>query len=372
MSDRLPNGTKIAGHQLGDALGQGGFGITYRARNLKTGEGAAIKEFFPSEYATRDGDLNVQALPKYENFFEMGLQAFLEEANILRDLPNQPGLVRVRAAFRKHKTAYCVMDYIRGDPLDRMVPRLLQANGHVPENLVRKLASSLCSALAAVHDAGLIHRDIKPANIMIRMDGQPILIDFGAARPLGRKSALGSMFTRKYAALEQFPRDDLRINRNLVEGPESDIFALSVMLYEMVSTSLPPAADERYKSLVSTGQDSFLPVRENLRRNRVHAEYSDKLLDAIDAGCSLMPEDRPRNARMFAAEMGESLRAVAAIKSSFANVSANLTGHTPKRRDSTRQGIGPRAGGKLGGITMLLIIVFLALLAGIYGFITKV
>ena len=264
------------------------------------------------------------------------------------------------------------MDYIKGDPLDRMVPRLLQANGHVPEVLVRKLASSLCSALASVHDAGLIHRDIKPANIMIRVDGQPILIDFGAARPLGRKSALGSMFTRKYAALEQFPRDDLRFSRSLTEGPESDIFAMSVMLYEIVSNSLPPAADERYKALVSNGADSYLPVRENLRRNRVRADYSDKLLNAIDAGCSLMPQDRPRNARMLAADMGESLRAVAALKSTFAAIPGTTKKHVPARKDDTRQGIGPRQGGKLGGITMLLIIVFLALLAGVYGYLTKV
>lgn len=372
MSDRLPNGTKIAGHQLGDALGQGGFGITYRARNLKTGAEAAIKEFFPSEYATRDEDLNVVALPNNASFFEMGLQAFLAEANILRDLPNQPGLVRVRAAFRKHKTAYCVMDYIKGDPLDRMVHRLMQANGHVPEALIRHLAKSLCSALAAVHDAGLIHRDIKPANIMIRMDGQPILIDFGAARPLGRKTSLGSMFTRKYAALEQFPSELMRTSAPLMEGPESDIFAMSVMLYEMVSDSLPPAADERYKALMADGRDSYLPIRESLRRNRIRVEYSDKLLDAIDLGCSLMPEDRPRNARKFAATLGESLRAVAALKSSFANVSANLTGQAPRRQGDTSQRLDPRPGTRLGGVAMLLIIVVLALMAGVYGFLTKV
>lgn len=296
---RLAKATRIAGYQLGEVLGQGGFGITYKAKQLKTGELAAIKEFFPSDYAVREG-ATVLPNPKYKKVFELGLKAFLEEAFILRDLPQVAGLVQVKAAFEKHGTAYCVMEYIKGDPLERMVPRLIQHNGHVPENLVRTVIYSMCHALSAVHRAGLIHRDIKSANIMIRVDEQPVLIDFGAAKPLGSNTGMGAMFTRKYAALEQFPPELLGEERlPIKEGPESDLFALSVMLYEMVSQSLPPPANDRYIALRETRRDPYLPVAANLKRNRVEAAYSSELLALIDRGCALLPRDRPQTAQAY-------------------------------------------------------------------------
>jgi serine/threonine protein kinase len=376
MSERLPLGTKIAGFQVIDVLGQGGFGITYKSRNLRTGDFAAIKEFFPSDYATRDSDMSLIAKPGNSKFVDMGLKAFLDEAEILRDLPNQPGLVRVQAAFRKHGTAYCVMDYIKGDTLSRMVPRLHNAYGHVPETLVRALVSSMGSALHAVHDAGLIHRDVKPANVMIRVDGQPVLIDFGAARPLERRAAAGAaMFTRSYAALEQFPREAIGLNRSIPETPKSDIFAMAVVLYEMVSASLPATADERFKAIKASGKDIYVPVRENLARNRVPADYSDKLLDLIDAGCELIPDDRPSDARSFVAALDDDgpRRGPAAKPKPDQGVKPKPDAPRPKASEGKQKPAKVRRrrrGG--GGLTMLLIMLFLAAVAIIFGYLTRV
>jgi serine/threonine protein kinase len=383
MMSRLAKATRIAGYQLGEVLGQGGFGITYKAKQLKTGELAAIKEFFPSDYAIRDG-ATVLPHPKHQKVFELGLKAFLEEAFILRDLPQVAGLVQVKAAFEKHGTAYCVMEYIKGDPLERMVPRLIQHNGHVPENLVRTVVYSMCHALNAVHLAGLIHRDIKAANIMIRVDEQPVLIDFGAARPLGRNSAMGAMFTRKYAALEQFPPELLGEERlPIKEGPESDLFALSVMLYEMVSQSLPPPANDRYIALRDTRRDPYLPVATNLKRNRVEATYSPELLALIDRGCALLPRDRPQSAQAYEQDLRPNApytarrAAVPPISRSPAPQSAVDPSMRPlprkPQRALQRQGQKRSNGTHIpsGPMVMLMIILGLAVMAILYGYLTR-
>jgi len=298
-SDALPRGTKIAGFVLDVPLGQGGFGITYRARSADGRLEYAVKEYFPAEYARRasGGVVLPREGAEAGRAFEIGRKAFLEEAFILKDLPRQPGLVRVRGAFEKHGTAYCLMDFIAGEPLDRVSQRLVSRYGHIPEVHVQELVSTLCRALGAVHGAGFVHRDIKPSNIMISTTGTPVLIDFGAARRLGRGSGLGSMLSRKYAALEQFPAHPRGLGAQ--EGPWTDLFALSVVLYELVSQGLPQAADARAAEVTAGRRDPYVAVRENLRRNRVEARYSDTLLDLIDRGCALQARERPQSAADF-------------------------------------------------------------------------
>ena len=199
----LPLGTTIAGHTVEQVLGQGGFGITYRVRNNANGGQAALKEFFPSDDADRLGGTSVQAKPQREDRFDMGRRAFLNEARTLNSLPRQRGLVRIQGAFEKHGTVYALMDFIDGEPLDRAMRIVLSKRPAVPFPLLKDLVESMIGALHAIHTVDVLHRDIKPGNVMIRRDGQPILIDFGAARPMVRANSLASMFSRRYAALEQ-------------------------------------------------------------------------------------------------------------------------------------------------------------------------
>lgn len=301
MSEALPKDTRIAGFVIEEPLGRGGFGITYRARSDQGGRIYAIKEYFPADFARRNRQGHVVATdqPQAAQLFEMGRAAFLEEAYILRDLPRQPGLVRVRSAFEKHNTAYCVTDFIDGDTLDRVAARIRDQRGHIPETHILTLIATLCQALAAVHGAGFIHRDIKPGNVMISRDGAPVLIDFGAARAHGEGQTRTSMLSRRYAALEQFPQARQKVGGGLREGPWTDIYALSVMIYELMTQSLPPPAETRYADLRARRPDPYLPVRVMLRNNRVSCTYSGILLDAVDSGCALMPDDRPRSVTEF-------------------------------------------------------------------------
>lgn len=361
MSVHLPKGETFAGYVLGDVLGQGGFGITYRSRNRETGERFAIKEYFPADYADRGPNNAVSPTSDGRQLFHMGLEAFLQEANLLRDLPQQQGLMRVRAAFRKHGTAYCVMEYIQGDPLDRMMARMIDARGSVPQQLVTTFLQSMLGALDAVHEVGVVHRDMKPANVMIRKDGQPILIDFGAARLMGKSSGLASMFTRKYAAIEQFPVEKTGLANGVHEGPWSDLFALSVILYEMVSQSLPPNAEERWKETRSTGRDPYVPVRQNLKRNRVQAQYDDAFLNAIDMGCKLLPRDRIRTARDYARVAGIDLHPAEPV--------VNNAPPEPRRKPVNRppKRVRKKSGARAASILVLLLILVVAAAVIAYG-----
>lgn len=362
-SDALPRGTKLAGFVLDAPLGQGGFGITYRARSEDGRLDYAIKEYFPAEYARRGGGGSV--LPREgadaARAFEIGRKAFLEEAFILRDLPRQPGLVRVRGAFEKNGTAYCLMDFIAGEPLDRMAQRMIARHGHIPEHLVQDLVSTLCRALGAVHGAGFVHRDIKPSNIMISATGTPVLIDFGAARRLGRGSGLGSMLSRKYAAPEQFPA--LPRGFGGAEGPWTDLFALSVVLYELVGQGLPPAADARVQAVAAGRRDPYVPLRDMLRRNRVEAAYSEMLLGLIDRGCLLAPRDRPQTAADFRRP----------VEQAMAHNGSPAKAEPPAETGGTEQPSPPLPG--LARLTpdqrkvlaMLVLILGLALAATVYG-----
>lgn len=299
MTAALPIGTRLAGFVLDAPLGQGGFGITYRARKPEGGRDYAIKEYFPESFARRAANNHVMPKPGAEaaRLFEAGRKAFLNEAYVLRDLPRQTGLVRVRGAFEKYGTAYCLMDFIAGEPLDRVTQRLIARRGHVPEAQVLDLLATLCAALGAVHGAGFVHCDIKPANVMIGRDGTPVLIDFGAARRLGVGRSRGAMLSRRYAAIEQFPAPPRGMAG--AEGPWTDVYALSVLLYEIVSQSLPPDAEARARARIAGQPDPCRPVRENLRRNRVEAAYSEALLDLIDRGMALLPGERPQSVSAF-------------------------------------------------------------------------
>jgi serine/threonine protein kinase len=109
--------------------------------------------------------------------YRWGLERFLQEARTLARFEH-PNIVRVARYFEANRTAYMVMDYERGEPLKT----LLQHRPYPSEDVLKNLLRPLLDGLALVHAAGFLHRDIKPENIVVRASGQPVLIDFGAAR----------------------------------------------------------------------------------------------------------------------------------------------------------------------------------------------
>lgn len=276
---RLPDGHVEQGYRFEGVLGDGGFGITYLAHDLAQDRKVAIKEYIPNEVAVRHSGLLVQ--PKSESErenFEWGLERFVQEAQVLTRF-DHPNIVRVHRFFRANSTGYMVMSYVEGQSLFDV----LDHRGTLNERALKDILEPLLSGLEAVHKAHFLHRDIKPENIYIGLDGQPVLLDFGAARQAlgGRSRQVTTIVTPGYAPNEQYAVDG-----NL--GPWTDIYALAGVLYTCITGEAPVEAPARANALLRSKSDPLVPATEAGR-----GRYSRPFLEAVDHGLAVVEEQRP-------------------------------------------------------------------------------
>jgi len=286
----LPLGTRLVDYRLDAVIGHGGFGITYRAFDTQLAKFVAIKEYFPVEFAMRRPD--GQVAPRGTRFtddFVWGRERFLDEARALARF-RHAHIVPVLRYFEANGTAYTVMEFEDG----RSVAQLLRApNRRLQPDEVRRLAEGLLSGLRAVHAQGFLHRDIKPSNIIVRNDGVPVLIDFGAARQAmgGRTRTLTSILTPQYAPIEQYALDGK-------QGPWSDIYSTAAVLHHTITGFPPPDAASR------VGNDPYRPL------SVTHADRFDPaLLAAVDRGLAFTPEERPQTVEAWRPMFGEAIPA---------------------------------------------------------------
>lgn len=273
----LPMGTTISDYQLERVLGCGGFGITYKARDLRLGAPVAIKEYFPASMAFRRPDFTVQSRPEGEDGgYEWGLDRFQQEAMSLAKL-RHANIVGVNQFFRANHTAYMAIDFIEGPSFKQWLDALGRP---ISQQELDAVFYPLLGALEAVHEKGLLHRDIAPKNIMVAPPLTPILIDFGAARHLvaQRSQTFAALMTPGYAPVEQY------VAAGHGQGPWTDVYALAASIYVAISGRPPPEAPER------TLDDRCVPAREVGRKR-----YSQEFLAAVDWGLRPLPNDRPQS-----------------------------------------------------------------------------
>lgn len=271
----LAIGEMLSDYRIDAVLGQGGFGITYLGYDVMLDRRVAIKEYYPREFAVRDSTLTVHAAGNQEDkdTFKWGLEQFLKEAKLLAKL-NHPNIIAVRRFFEANGTAYFVMDYCEGKPLDD----LIKINGVLTLEQVNKLIHPILDGLEHLHGVNFLHRDIKPANIYIKSDGSPVLLDFGAARQeiVSHSRSVTSLATPGYASFEQYSTKGN-------QGPWTDIYGLAATLYRAVTGEKPQDSPDRIL------QDTLTPAAV-LSANK----YPDGLLKAIDKGMAVRPEERPQ------------------------------------------------------------------------------
>src|SRR5258708_34130808 len=252
----LPLGTQLGDYRLDGVMGHGGFGITYRAFDGQLGKIVAIKEYLPVEFAVRKEREVVPRGARFADDFAWGRERFLDEARALARF-RHPHIVPVLRFLEANGTAYTVMEFEDG----RNVAELLRKPGRgLPADDVRRLATGLLSGLGAVHAQGFLHRDIKPSNVIIRRDGVPILIDFGAARLAigGRTQTLTNVLTPQYAPIQQYALDGK-------QGAWSDIYSAAAVLYHAIAGQTPPDAAARvakdpYRPLADIASNRFDPA----------------------------------------------------------------------------------------------------------------
>src|SRR5262245_7746025 len=135
--DVLPAGTPLRGYELTSILGQGSFGITYRARDLTLGRDVAIKEYLPTNLAVRRGRTTVlPRSPDHAEQFAWGRERFLDEARTLARLDRTPAIVRVHDFLEDNGTAYMVMALIEGENLNKRLMREQRLTKAVVERMM--------------------------------------------------------------------------------------------------------------------------------------------------------------------------------------------------------------------------------------------
>ncbi|WP_052501619.1 serine/threonine protein kinase [Thiomicrospira microaerophila] len=271
----LPQGYQLGDYVIEDLLGQGGFGIAYLAKDIHLHNHVVIKEYFPNEIVSRDGQTVAAFGTSGQDDFERGMQRFVEEGRALARF-NHHAVVRILKYFQQNNTAYLVMEFIDGEPLDQYLKRKETLTPEVVEHL----AIELLDGLAVVHQHGLIHRDIKPANIMLRPGGKPVLIDFGAAKDALAEKSHSVVVTGGYGAPEQY-------SSKTKLTPATDLYALGATLYKCLTAQTPEESSTRLLD------DEHKPLGELT----IAKDCSPGLVELIDQCMELKQKNRLQDAQ---------------------------------------------------------------------------
>lgn len=279
----LPPGTRFGELEILRTIGVGGFGIVYLAQDHSLERQIAIKEYMPAQLAHRGASEMVRVrAANVQETFELGLRSFVNEARLLARFDHR-SLLKVYRFWEGNGTAYMAMPYLQGKTLKE----IREALGEVPsEAWILKHLMPLIEGLTLLHNEQVYHRDIAPDNILLPNDGgDPILLDFGAARrAIGDKTqTFTAIFKPSYAPIEQYGE-----TTQLRQGAWTDIYALGAVLHYLLTGAPPPLATTR--AVI----DEFVPLAQ-----RDMPGFSRHFRAAIDWALSVRPSERPRTMNEF-------------------------------------------------------------------------
>lgn len=265
---------------VGNALGEGGFGITYIGLDLTLDIKVAIKEYYPNGFANRSNQTQTVTATgeAHAGFFEKGKLRFLQEAQNIAKFSSEPGIVNVREYFEENNTAYIVMGYLDGEDLGSR----LKNHGVFPAEEMFRLILPVADSLQKIHDAGIIHRDISPDNIMYRPAGTLTLMDFGSARYYtNEEKELSVVLKKGYAPEEQY-------RKNGQQGPWTDVYSLSATIYRCITGEVPEESLDRMRA-------------DQLKRpSELGVRISEPLERILMYGLEVFREDRCSSMQEFA------------------------------------------------------------------------
>ena len=316
--DELKPGTKLmlGQYTIEDFLAAGGFGITYLAKD-SLDRRVVIKECFPGSFCRRQNHSVTPRSRAHQNELKSIVRMFSQEAMSLAKA-NHPNIVGVHQVFEENNTAYMALDYVHG----RDLLEILQEE---PESLKPELVESylikILDAVKHIHSMGMLHRDISPDNIIINEQGEPILIDFGAAR-----ESKNERVTRMLSAL-RVVKDGYSPQEFYIAGsdqtPSCDLYSLAASFYHLITQELPPDSQLRLSSCAAGDEDPYVSLGEKTQ------DYSKSFVTALDKAMSILPRDRMQSADEWIAHMkGE---AAPAVQSSAKKAAAATTASDEKK-----------------------------------------
>lgn len=290
QSYHIPPGSVLQQRYIvGKVLGFGGFGVTYIGWDYLMERKVAIKEYLPSEFATRmptQQQITVYSGDREEQFKE-GLLKTMDEAKRLAKFESVPGIVQIYDCFEANGTSYIVMEFLEGMSLKEY----LATHGKLTVDQATMVILQIASAMEAVHKTGILHRDIAPDNIYVLNPDEPDnlqvkLLDFGAARYATTKhsKSLSVIIKPGYAPEEQYrSRGD--------QGTWTDVYALAATLYKMLTGVTPEDAMER-------------SVKDEVKRpSKLGVKLSKPMETALMNALNVKIQDRTQTMEEFSQEL---------------------------------------------------------------------
>ncbi len=270
---------RIGKYEITGILGRGGMGVVYRAEDKRIGRLVAIKTLTE----------NFSGQPEMlERFYREAQAGILQHPNIVivYDLGDEDGV------------PFIVMEYVSGDPLDKLIASGRQI--HMIDKL--GIIEQVCLALGYAHQRGVVHRDIKPANVIVQQDGVAKIVDFGIARVQGSSAEGGLTRTGNVIGTIHYIAPE-RLKGRPFDG-RSDIFSTGIMLYLLLTGQLPFTGEDM-TVLQKLVNEPHPPLGTYL------ANYPPALDAIIDRALAKDPEQRYATAEEFAADLralGEQLK----------------------------------------------------------------
>ncbi len=280
FADELEPGAELmhGQYKIESFLNAGGFGITYSARD-SLDRRVVIKECFPGAFCRRSTALVTARSRAHQNELASIVRLFVQEARSLSKLTH-PNIVGVHQVFEENNTAYMALDFIEGRDLLQIIE---EDEEKLSPERVESILRKVLDAVGFVHDQNVLHRDISPDNILLNAAGEPVLIDFGAAREEATKQS--RVLSALRVVKDGYSPQEFYITGS-EQGPYSDLYALGATFYHLITGDLPPNSQARLSSVASGEQDSYERLEGRF------AEYSPNLLKSIDKALAILPKDR--------------------------------------------------------------------------------
>jgi len=271
--------------QITGRLSHGGFGITYLAKDLSLSRTVVIKECFPEAFCSRRNNSSVMVRSStHEEQYRSIVQMFIREARSIAKM-RHPNIVGVHRVFEDNHTAYIALDLIDGHDLQEIIE---DEDRDLTPTQIKDILFKILDAIELVHAHDLLHRDISPDNILLDKWGNPVLIDFGAAREEASKK------TRTISTV-MVVKDGYSPQEFYFAGSKqnasSDLYALAATFYHLISGQAPPNSQSRVSEIAMKNPDPCVPLAG------CFPEYDDVFLEAIDMAMRISPQDRIQSAR---------------------------------------------------------------------------
>jgi serine/threonine protein kinase len=262
MTDKDPLiGRQLANFMIEGVLGRGGMAQVYYGTDVKLQRPVAIKVI----------DARYRNKPSYA-------QRFVKEARSVAKWRHE-NIIQIYYADDADELYYYVMEHIDGQDLSSLMSQYTNNGGFMPTDEILRIGRAVASALDYAHKKGVIHRDVKPSNIMMSQDGRVVLGDFGLALDMQEGSS-GEIFgTPHYISPEQARR-----SQDVV--PQSDLYSLGVILYEMLTGVVP--FDDASPTSVALQHITQPPPTPRSINPLINTETEEVILKAL----SKMPADR--------------------------------------------------------------------------------